>query len=282
MPDKRHYLRRVAPQHMKPKFLKWLSANLQPFFDGEVLLKSMDAAFDLDYSIGAQMDVTGDIVGRGRVLSFDPADGSSPILDDDTYRMLQRAKIVMNQWDGTIPGAMDLWDNLFPHYGLVIQDNQDMTMELIITGTTSSLERELIIRGYLGPKPMGVLMRFNFVMDLIRFTNNNLFIFRDLTVGTYRFANVTKPRHLWNGETYFDGTYNWGDARYHGISFVNFIMHTSVQNPTFPAPLWNGVALFDGSINFNSVIHRPGIPSIIVSLGSVQNINKVGDTTGFI
>jgi len=165
MPSNRHYLSRVAPQHKKPKFLKWLETNVQPFFDGELLLKAMDSAFDLTKSFGVQMDVTGELVGRDRVLSFDPSDGSSPVLDDETYRLLQKAKISMNQWDGTIPGVVALWENLFPDYRIVVQDNQDMTMTLYVVGHVSPLEQELMAAGYVAPKPMGVFIRFTFIYE---------------------------------------------------------------------------------------------------------------------
>ena len=163
MPDNKHYTSRVVPQHRKPKFLKWLDTNIQPFFDAETLLKAMDNDFEIDNAVGKQLDVTGDIVGRNRVLSFDPVNGDSPILDDDTYRLLQKAKISMNMWDGTIPGVLDLWENLFPKYRLVIQDNQDMTMDLYVIGLVSPLEKELLGRGYIAPKPMGVLICFTFI-----------------------------------------------------------------------------------------------------------------------
>ena len=165
MPDKKHYLNRVVPQHRKPKFLKWLDTNIQPFYEAETLLKAMDGHFDLSKSVGVQMDVTGDIVGRERTLSFDPMDGSSPVLDDTTYRLLQRAKISMNMWDGTIPGIKTLWDDLFPEYKLFIQDNQDMTMDLYVVGSLTPLEKELLAKGYVAPKPMGVLIRFTFVYE---------------------------------------------------------------------------------------------------------------------
>jgi hypothetical protein len=165
MPKNIHYLNRVVPQHKKPKFLKWLDTNIQPFFDGETLLKAMDSLFDIENSEGVQLNVTGDIVGRNRTLSFDPADGSSPVLDDETYRILQKAKISMNQWDGTIPGVLELWENLFPQYELIIQDNQDMTMDLYVVGLVTPLEQELLRRGYIAPKPMGVLIRFTFIYE---------------------------------------------------------------------------------------------------------------------
>ena len=160
-----HYLGRVPPQHQRPKFIGWLDKNIQPFFDAEKLVKSLDEAFDLDLSVGVQMDVTGDIVGRNRTLSFDPADGSSPVLDDETYRLLQKAKISMNQWDGTIPGVFELWSNLFPQYELIIQDNQNMTMDIFILGSVTPLQRELIVRGYAAPKPFSVGLHYSFIYE---------------------------------------------------------------------------------------------------------------------
>ena len=165
MPNNNHYLSRVTPQHRKPKYLKWLDTNIQPFYDIEMLSKAMDGHFDLNNSVGVQMEVTGDIVGRERVLSFDPVCGASPVLDDDTYRLLQKAKISINMWDGTIPGVLELWGNLFPRYRLVIQDNQDMTMDMHIIGFVAPLEMELLARGYVAPKPMGVLIRFKFLYE---------------------------------------------------------------------------------------------------------------------
>ena len=163
MPSNEHYTRRIPPQHRRPKFRRWLESNLQPLHDAELLVKSFDEAFGLDKSKGIQMETTGAIVGRSRVLSFDPECGASPVLTDDLYRLLQRAKISLNHWDGTIPGVLKLWENLFPMYELVIRDNQDMTMDLYVIGNLSRLESELMIRGYIAPKPMGVLVRFCFV-----------------------------------------------------------------------------------------------------------------------
>jgi len=162
MPNNEHYLRRVVPQHRHPRFMKWLVANLTPHLDAEKILMGLDDDFDLDNARGVQLDILGQIVGRSRLLSFDPEDGSSPLLDDATYEMLIRAKIGINQWDGTIPGIMALWENLFPDYELFIQDNQNMTMMLYVLGMTTRLEEELILRGYIAPKPMGV--RLNVVI----------------------------------------------------------------------------------------------------------------------
>jgi len=163
MPSNEHYLRRVTPQHRHPKFMKWLAANLMPHLEAEKVLLSMDEAFDLDYARGKQLDVLGEIIGRSRVLSFDPIDGSSPVLQDDIYETLIRAKISINQWNGTIPGIQELWESLFPDYRIVIHDNQDMTMDLYIIGLVTMLEMELMSRGYIAPKPMGVRLNYTFI-----------------------------------------------------------------------------------------------------------------------
>jgi len=163
MPNNDHYLRRITPQHRHPKFMEWLAANLKPHLEAEEVLMGMDEDFDLDNARGKQLDVLGQIVGRSRVLSFDPVDGSSPILKDDIFELLIRAKISANQWDGTIPGVQALWENLFPEYQLIIHDNQNMTMDLYIVGLVSMLEMELMSRGYIAPKPMGVWINYTFV-----------------------------------------------------------------------------------------------------------------------
>ena len=165
MPDNPHYLRRVAPQHQKNKFLRWLSANLTPCRDAAVLLAGYGAVFDIDSASGVQLDVIGDIVGRKRMLNFEPEDGSSPVLDDALYRVLLKAKISINHWDGTIPSALTLWENLFPEYTLVIRDNQDMSINMYVVGLVTPLEKELMNRGFIAPKPQGVRINYSFVSE---------------------------------------------------------------------------------------------------------------------
>jgi hypothetical protein len=142
--------------------MKWLATTLDPVRETELIIKSYDTVFDLDNAVGVQLDVTGDIVGRKRLLSFEPEDGSGPFLDDRLYRVLQKAKISMNHWDGTIPGVLALWENIFPEYRLIIRDNQDMTMDLLVVGMESHLEQELMARGYMAPKPQGVRVNYTF------------------------------------------------------------------------------------------------------------------------
>jgi hypothetical protein len=167
-----HYTQRVAPQHKKPKFLKWLAANLKAVTAPEKIMLSYDREFDIDNAAGVQLDMLGEIVGRSRILSFQPADGSDPDLDDDMYRILIKAKISQNHWDGTIPGMYELWKNLFPEYHIFIQDNMDMTMTVYLDMHTPIALVELIENDYIVPRPQGVGLKL-WIMIIEEYTNTD-------------------------------------------------------------------------------------------------------------
>jgi hypothetical protein len=160
-----NYLDNITSQHRdKPKFIGWLSSNLT-IIDGIYnVVKSIDSNFDIDNAIGVQLDTLGIIVGRKRTLSFQPMNGFNPVLEDATYRTLLKAKVAMNNWDGTIPQVYQIWDNIFgddSDLDLQIQDNQDMSFNAFITGYVDQIQQDLIQHGYIVPKPEGV--RVNYV-----------------------------------------------------------------------------------------------------------------------
>jgi len=155
------YLNLVTSQHSdKPKFIAWLTLHLQILDDVAKLADDLYKYFDLDLASGSQQDVIGSIVGIKRRVDFQPSDGSSPILDDDTYRQVIRAKILRNLWDGSIPQIYNIWNTVFPDTPkLKIVDNQDMTMLAKISLFTP-LQKDLASRGYIIPKPQGVGLNF--------------------------------------------------------------------------------------------------------------------------
>lgn len=153
------YLNLITSEHQnKPKFTSWLTANLSILDDAETLATNFNSYFDLDFAVGAQLDVNGTIVGVNREVTYQPLDGSSPILDDESYRTLIKAKISKNSWDGTIPSIYDLWQNVFPQFGIQVIDNQDMSMKAILTGQIDSSTQQLIDNAYIVPKPEGVAL----------------------------------------------------------------------------------------------------------------------------
>lgn len=106
-----------------------------PFSDIAALIDSFPALFDLDAAVGVQLDATGAWIGLARQVSgilvpgffgfsddtsalgfgeltdpsvggrfFELSDsaGGSAILADPEYRQILRAKILQNQWDGSV------------------------------------------------------------------------------------------------------------------------------------------------------------------------------------
>lgn len=150
-------------QQASPKLRALLYLLLRKFDDVSQCLVSMDTAFDLDFAVGMQLDMLGQTIGMRRTVSFQPSDGSDPTLDDTTYRLLLKASIGGNQWDGTIDSLYIIWNQLFPAGQITIIDNQDMTANIFMVGTFTSIIKDLILNGYIVPRPEGVLYNYEFV-----------------------------------------------------------------------------------------------------------------------
>jgi hypothetical protein len=91
----------------------------------------------------------------------DPASGLVN-LPDEAYRTLLRAKIAANAWDGSVPSAYAIWAAAFNAATyLIIQDNQNMSMTIGISGAQlSAVDKALLIGGYLPLKPAGVKVNY--------------------------------------------------------------------------------------------------------------------------
>lgn len=154
------YLDNITSQHRdKPKFINWLSENLTILDHTHSVVENIDTSFDLDNAIGAQLDTLGTIIGRSRILTFQPLNNLNPVLEDDYYRLILKTKIAMNNWNGTIPEMYQIWDNIFGNdedLDLQIQDNQDMSFDAYITGYVDQIQQDLIQHHYIIPKPEGV------------------------------------------------------------------------------------------------------------------------------
>lgn len=160
------YLDRITSEHKdKPKFMALVEARLKPFVDIFELLEEIDRAFDIDTAEGNQLDIIGKFVGVERLLNFQPQ-FTNAVLPDSYYRVLLNARISLNNWNGTVEGIKEIWDETFPDYEVQVIDNQNMTMETRIVGVNSLFESELIQHGYITPKPMGVNVKYSIVMPM--------------------------------------------------------------------------------------------------------------------
>lgn len=149
-----------------PKLTNWLLWLLNEGTTYTNFIQMFVKAFDLDVAVGDQLDTIGRLVGVKRLLDFIPSGGESPLLNDDTYRFLIKATIIKNTWKGKLEDLYSAWRVLYPESKLFqIQDLQDMTFNVVIAGAFSSLQKELISKGYIIPKPEGVRIRLMTITD---------------------------------------------------------------------------------------------------------------------
>jgi len=139
-----------------PNFIAWETVQLQVIVDINTCTATIPAAYDIDTAVGIQMDIIGQILGVSRTLNFQPSDSVSPILDDDAYRILLYATRANDNWDGKILSLYPLWQTIFPSGHLIFIDNQNMSATVIIAGTFTSIELDLITHGLIVPRPEGV------------------------------------------------------------------------------------------------------------------------------
>ena len=161
------YRHLITSQHQgKPRYMATLKAILEqsdPIYEIGVFL---DDSFDLDNAGGRQEDVLGVITGVERVLPFQPDKGLSPVLDNVAYRTLLRSKIARNVWKGGAEDLKETWNTLFGQ-GIVIQDNQDMTIDVVTVGLDSQIVQDMIKNGLIVPKPQSVAVNYYFAADAV-------------------------------------------------------------------------------------------------------------------
>lgn len=156
------YLGLVTSQHrVREKFMRTVTALLTPSDDIFALAIELDDEFDIDHATGVQEDVLGEFVGAERTLPYQPRKGISPELDNAAYRKLLLAKIAKNQWKGGIYDIKELWNALFGK-GIIIQDNQDMSIDVLAIGINDQITKEMVQQGLIVPKPQGVRVNYYF------------------------------------------------------------------------------------------------------------------------
>ncbi|KVC71640.1 hypothetical protein WI73_11615 [Burkholderia ubonensis] len=190
MPDLNDYTSLITSEHRdKPRFAATVAAVVQPLVDQMNLLASMPGKFDLDVAVGDQLDAVGLWVGVSRRIRtpltgiyfsfdiaglgfdqgiwkgpFDPDTGLT-VLDDDTYRLVIRAKIGANHWDGTLASSAAILNSIFgADTHVFIEDHQDMSMTIGISGKVpSAVFLALLAGGYIPLKPEGVRVNYTIV-----------------------------------------------------------------------------------------------------------------------
>lgn len=160
------YLNLITSQHRdKTRYMSIVAAFLghtDDIFSAGIYL---DDEFDLEIARGKQEDTLGMFVGEDRTLDFIPQSGESPVLDNESYRVLLKSRIIKNLWKGGIEDLQDSWEELF-NDRIKIRDNQDMTIDILVKDPFDNRLNEAIARGKVFPKPQSVLVTYIFEREL--------------------------------------------------------------------------------------------------------------------
>jgi hypothetical protein len=195
-PTVQSYLDLITSQYQNsPKYLHWIRTYLEMVMDIRRLANSLmcyfsfnriidpDAGYienawtireDVDFTffnfeacVGDQLDILGVILGQSRNVYFKaepfsspPVDARNVTLDDDTYRILLKSRIYFNHWDGKAQSLQEKWSQLFVGGVITIVDNQDMSMDVLITGAMDETIVDLIQNDYIIPRPQGVQINY--------------------------------------------------------------------------------------------------------------------------
>ena len=201
----------IVPEHQgQPNFTATVDLSCQPYVDEQNLLANYDLLFDLDVAVGAQLDAVGVRIGRSRQVTtpltgvyfawdtaglgwdqgywqgeFDPSTGVTS-LDDATYRLLLRAIIITNTWNGTVNGAAPALAVLFnntttPGTLIFIYNGMNMTETIGITGQQPPvIFQALLATGEIPLVPAGVLVNYVMISNptgaIFGFDNENAYI----------------------------------------------------------------------------------------------------------
>lgn len=182
------YTEKITNYHAtKRKYFDHIDLSTRPLIDIATATRQLVSAFDIDTAIGVQLDTLGVWIGRSRYVSqpiagvyfsldtdglgfdqgvwqgpYDPDSGYTA-LSDETYRVILKAKIAINNWDGRNDSLPPILDEATAGSGLRMQivDNQDMTISVWVFPETdiSNVSLELIAaikQGYLTVKAAGV------------------------------------------------------------------------------------------------------------------------------
>lgn len=177
----------IPSQHaQRPKFVDMVGTVVDAYLSVARVVAAFPRLYDIDESIGAQLDADGVRIGRSRHIpvpipdsyfSFDidglgwdqaPWQGAYDIsygvadLDDATFRALLFGKIAANTWDGKIDGIAPIVEAMTEDRSRVfVTDNDDMSITIGVAGAIPSrIILSLMSQSYLPVTPNGVALDY--------------------------------------------------------------------------------------------------------------------------
>lgn len=129
---------------------------LDPIIESGCVVESMGASFDVNNAAGNQLDIIGEMVGVSRLLPVSPSVGNREMSDEE-FLMCIRMGIAKNNWDGTNGSAVMHYNNVLGgDFSIYYVDNQDMTVDIVVSGATNIREAEILFLSDVLLVPAGV------------------------------------------------------------------------------------------------------------------------------
>lgn len=142
----------------KPKFVDHVDLSTRPLIDVSTATSGLVAAFDVDTAVGNQLDILGKWIGIDRTIAapisgvflewdkervgwdqgvwLGPYQSTDELtyLSDDVYRIVLKARIGINNWNGQNGTLPDILETALAGTGIkmIILDNQDMSISVLI------------------------------------------------------------------------------------------------------------------------------------------------------
>lgn len=176
----------VTSYNQKPKFLAMIESLTDGLYSFQQLAQILPSLFNIDTAVGQQLDVLGQWIGVSRTLSiskrwfsfnepyegFDLGDwflfGDVPYrlvtLIDPLYRIILKAKILVNNFDGTRPSFEAILNQIFviDQVSFTIQETAPMNITITVNGYVNEIIFFLLENDVLKIIPMGVTVKWEF------------------------------------------------------------------------------------------------------------------------
>ncbi|EOX5617677.1 DUF2612 domain-containing protein [Klebsiella pneumoniae] len=153
----------------KPKFFDHVDLSTRPLIDVSAATAGLITAFDVDTAVGDQLDILGKWIGVSRAVAapitgvflewdkervgwdqgiwLGPYQSTDALtyLSDDVYRVVLKARIGINNWNGQNGTLPDILETALAGTGikLVILDNQDMSVSVLIVVNYEEMMSEI-------------------------------------------------------------------------------------------------------------------------------------------
>ena len=172
------YWKLITSEHRtRPNYKRYVETIQFPVAETLNFYDDVNSAFQLNTAVGKQLDILGELVGVSRELpTTNPVIGER--LSDSYFRIVIKAKIAMNRWDGTAEQLKELMLQVFPDALCEVIDFQDMSMWLVvISPEIDMVVAELFREGFLTPRPAGVKLSTKTASEkLFGYDLNNAYI----------------------------------------------------------------------------------------------------------